>query len=386
VIRLAIAALIAIGLISELRGAGIARADEATGDADRAFHDASQRASAGDPGALDALERLGAARPVTRWTDDAWAEAARLAERTGDYPRARHALQQVIALGTDEALVRRARMALERLGTITGAGQWDAVAHAHEQLVDGVVGGGDPTQALEALEALVRAHPSYPRGAAARLVIARGWEEEGQVARALDWLRDAVQVAQPGGDADGARIALTRALIRHGALDEARGQLALIADRGAAHALEAELAGAQHRVYLRWSVFALLLALLGGAALVLRRDAGSWRAAWGHLRRPPIEALYFLPIGTVVAVIAQTGNPLVAHAVVQIVLAGALTSWISGAMIEASRRDGRATPRRLGLQILGSAAGVLATVYLVVDRTRLLDLVVETWKHGPAPR
>ncbi|MBS1120509.1 MAG: hypothetical protein H6Q90_2737, partial [Deltaproteobacteria bacterium] len=86
--------------------------------------------------------------------------------------------------------------------------------------------------------------------------------------------------------------------------------------------------------------------------------------------------------------------------------AGALISWISGAMIsgamisgamisgaasKASRPDGKpsrpgARRRRIGLQLLGSGVAVLATVYLVVDRTRLLDLVIETWKHGPAPR
>ncbi len=363
---------------------GLARAD-GDADADLAFRAASRRAAANEPGALDELERLGAARPVTRWSDDAWAEAARVAERLGDYARARRDLEQVIALASDPVLVRRARTTLDRLASITGAGQWDAVAREHEQLVTRALSGGDPTEPLETLEALVRANPAYPRGAAARLVIARGWEEEGQVARAFEWLHDAVRVAQ-GPDTDVARIALVRALLRHAELEEARSELPRIADRGAARELETELAGATRRVYIRWAVIALLLALLAAAAFVLRRDGGSWRAVGQHLRRPPIEVLYFVPIGLAVALVAQTGNPLVAHAVVEIVIAGAVIGWISGVMLEASRRGERVRRRRLAIQLVAAAIAVLASVYFVVDRTRLLDLMVETWKHGPAPR
>src|SRR5690349_12491981 len=86
---------------------GRAGADEAT--MDLAFREAEARAAAGDPRAIDVLEALGAQRPITRWSDDAWSEAARLAERTGDFTRERRDLEQVVAIATDEALARRAR-------------------------------------------------------------------------------------------------------------------------------------------------------------------------------------------------------------------------------------------------------------------------------------
>ncbi len=379
--RALVAALVVVASLGAA-SLGVAHADDAA--ADRAFRVASQRAGAGEVAAIAELEALGAQRPITRWTDDAWAEAARAAERAGDYARARRAHEQVIALAADDGLARRSRATLERLSAMTGAGQWDAVTRQHEQLASRAASGDDPSEELEALEALVRANPGYPRATAIQLAIARGWEEEAQVTRSFEWLREAVRDAK-SGELDGARIALVRAQLRHGALDEARAELVRIADRAAARGLEAELASAERRGTIRWAVAGGLVALVALALVVFRRDAGSWRALLRHLRRPPIEALYFVPIATVVAITAQTGNPIVAHAVLQIVIAGAAIAWLSGAMLEAAHR----TPmrrRRLGLHLLGAAITVLAVVYLIVDRTRLLDLALETLRHGPAPR
>jgi hypothetical protein len=103
-------------------GAMAAREDAA----DRAFRAAAQRAVAGDPAAIDRFEALAAGRPITRWTDNAYAEAARLAEGAGGVARARRNLAQVVAVGTDGALVARARAALARLADTTGGGRWDA--------------------------------------------------------------------------------------------------------------------------------------------------------------------------------------------------------------------------------------------------------------------
>ncbi|MEJ7599705.1 MAG: hypothetical protein WKG01_17495 [Kofleriaceae bacterium] len=130
---------------------GVAHADE------RAFQDASRRAAAGDPGAIDAFEAAGAARPVSRWSDDAWAEAARLAERARDFDRARRDLEHAIALATEPLVLRRLRADLARLGKLTGDGGWNAVAAEHDRLINAAAGGGDPTGELEDLERLVRA-------------------------------------------------------------------------------------------------------------------------------------------------------------------------------------------------------------------------------------
>ena len=139
-----------------------AHADDES-DADASLRAAITRSQTDAAGALADLEALGARRPLTRWSDNAWSEAARLAEATGDFSRARRALEQVIAIDQDAALVRRARATIDRLTANTGGGHWDAIARDHERLVSAIFGGGDPHAALAELAALVRANPAYPR-------------------------------------------------------------------------------------------------------------------------------------------------------------------------------------------------------------------------------
>src|SRR5207237_6652188 len=116
--------------------------------------------------------------------------AARLAEGAGDYDRARRDLDSAIAVASDDQLRARAEAELARIAAFTGAaGQWSAVAAEHERLVARISGGGDPKPALRELEALVRAHPQYPRTAMAMVAIARGWQRDGDPMRALAWLR-----------------------------------------------------------------------------------------------------------------------------------------------------------------------------------------------------
>jgi len=383
VISRLVAALVVIAL------AGIAVADPEA-EADRAFRAASQRAAAGDPEALGLFEALGTARPLTRWTDDAWAEAARLAERTGDFARARRALDQVIALGTDDALVRRARHARDRLMAATGGGQWDAIAREHQRLVAKAFGGGDPRAALEALEQLARDHPTYPQAAMALLAAAQGWEHEGEASRGIELLRAAVAMA--GTERPRIALALTRALIRRGEHDEAGAQLDQLAaspgaDRAAIAELREKLDTAGRRAAIRKLLWSLLAVIAGIAVGVLRREAGSWGRAARLVARPPLEVVFLIPVGAVLAVVAQTGNPLVAKAVVAIVLAGIFVAWISGALLEARRvRRGRIGASHALAQAVLAVAVVAGAAYLAIDRDRLLDLVGETWEHGPVPR
>src|SRR2546430_1942823 len=86
----------------------------------------------------------------------------------------------------NDRAARRARADLDRLTAVPGAaGEWTAVAAAPDRPETAVLAGGDPKPALVALEQLVRAHPGYPRAIGAMLVIARGWERDGDAARAL---------------------------------------------------------------------------------------------------------------------------------------------------------------------------------------------------------
>ena len=369
--------LVAICVVVAAR---IAAADPEA-DADRAFREASARAAAGDESAIDAFERLGAAAPPTRWSDDAWSEAARLSERARDLPRARRAYERVIAIGGDAALVRRAKAALARIAAATGGGAWDAIAREHERLVGDAFDGGDPRDALEQLEALVRANPGYPRATSVWLVLAQAWEREGDADRALALLEDALAKS----DEQRLRIALVRVATRRGELAIAEAELARVSDRAVAGELRERLDIARGRAWIRRALWLVLALAALGAAVLARHAAGSWRAAGRAFAKPPVEALFLLPVGAVLVIVAQTGNPLVAKALLGITIAGIAVAWISGALFELQRAKGL-TRGRVIVQAVLAVGVIAAAAYLAVDRDRMLDLVEETLEHGPIPR
>lgn len=347
------------------------------GDAQRAFNAAVARDD------IAALEQLGAARPLTRWTDDAWAEAARLAIKRSDFARARRALEQVIAIGTDAQLVRRARNDLARITQFAGdANEWTQVAAEHERLLPMLQHGGDPRPTLEKLEQLVRANPHYPRSPMLMVTLAHAWEREGDAERAIAWLRDAQRAATSRADKLRVSAELVRTLIRTGALASAERELAVFA-RDASPGLVTNLRKTLSRAELRrsvryvmWGVLAVLAAL---AAFALRRASGSWRTALRRLARPPLEALFLIPLGAVVVAFSLTGNPLISRTVMAIITAGIVTSWLSGAIL-----DGRPRVRfaRAAAHASLAVVAILASVYLAVDRGHVIDFVIETWHQG----
>ncbi len=358
----------------------VATAASAANDPEQQLRDAQQRAASGDPTAIDALEALGSARPVTRWTDDAWRSAALFAERSRDYARARRDLEQVVATSDDEQVVRRARADIERLvGIAGGAGEWAAVAATHEQLLQRTQQKGDPTPALDELEALVRANPTYPRAAMVKLTLARGWELEGEAERAIAWLREADVAATTPTDHMRARADLARTLIRHGDLADARAAIATVEDPGLVRQLHARLARAELRRTIRWGVFGVLGVLAAAAVLALRRTAGSWRRVPRFLLSPPTEVWFFAPIAALLVAVSQTGNPLVGRAVLVIAIAGTIVAWISGRIL-----DGKRELRLRGTVVHAMLAvvAVAGAVYLAVDHGLMIDLVIETWRGG----
>ena len=279
-----------------------------------------------------------------------------------------------------------------RLAAATGAGRWDAVARERDRLLAEASGGGDPRAALAALEELAGANPAFPGAAMLRLAIGRGWEREGEGARAIAQLRAALAGATAAAERSHAGLELARALIRRRELGEAAAVLEALAagpgaDRAALADVRATLAAAETRAHLRRGLWIGLAVLAAAAAAVLRRDAGSWRAAARRLARPPGEVLFLLPIAAVLAVVARTGNPLVADAVLAIAGTGVAVAWISGVLLDAARtRRGALGVPRLALQALLAAGAIGGAAYLAVDRGRLIDLVAETWEHGPASR
>jgi Tfp pilus assembly protein PilF len=364
--------------------AGIAYADsDAETDAARAFRDAEAHAAAGDAHAIDELEALGAVRPLTRWTDDAWTEAGRLAERAGDLERARRDDQQALAVTTDDQLARRLQAALARIASSAGdAGQWAKVAADHVRLESLVQASVDPTPALRELGALVDANPRYPRAARAMVAIAHGWQRDGNLDQARAWLERACAVANPE-DRPHVVAELVRVLVARGDFAEARANIDELTQPALVRELDALYARAKLRHDLRGAAWGVLAALLLAAAIAARRACGSWRASWRAVARPPIEAIFMAPIALVIALVAATGNPLVAHAVRIIVIAGVVVTWLSGAILERARARTRVSWRRAVVHAALAVLAALAATYLAIERDRTIDLVVETWRSGP---
>jgi tetratricopeptide (TPR) repeat protein len=266
------------GIASDASDAGIAGiASEADAEADAALRAAIARSTTDATGALADLEALGARRPLTRWSDNAWSEAARLAEAAGDFTRARRALEQVIAIDLDRVMVQRARATIGRLTAKAGDGTWDAIAREHDRLVSAIFAGGDPHDDLAALEKLVGANPAYPRTVAARTAIARGYEMEGDADIALAWMRRAADAAGPDERGQRTRLELVRMALRTGELDVASREIAHLTtnpatDRAALVDARDDLASAERRRWLR-IIASTMLGLLAIAALVrLARD------------------------------------------------------------------------------------------------------------------
>lgn len=377
--------LVFIGLVV----ASTSWADRAS-DGERAFLDALHRDASGDASALEAFEALGAASPPTIWSDDAYVHAARLAERRGELARARSNYEKAIALGGDDRLAARARSELARLIETTGGGQWDTVAAEHERLESLVYGGRDPQPALRDLEALVTAHPNYPRRVGVVLVIAEGWEREGQAARAIEWLANtAVTDLQQQHQLD---VALIHALIRHRDLGRARTLLqayrgSQASDPTIVRELNSELDRELQRRWWRRLAWGIIC-LAGAIALAdLRRTAGSWRGLLRIARRPPTEVLFLTPVAAVLAIAAATGNTLVGPAVWQILASGIAVAWISGGLFDLVR----SAQGNVGIWRVVAHAGLATTTlfavaYLALDHEALIDLLRETAAHGPAMR
>jgi tetratricopeptide (TPR) repeat protein len=318
------------------------------------------RAAQGD---IDALEQLGAERPVSAWTDDAWIEAAQLAERSRDLSRAKRDLEQAIAISDDSVLTQRAKNDLAR---ISGLADWTAVTAEHERLLPSMNnGGGDPRAALAGLEQLVRANPRYPRASTLMVQIATAWAREGESEHALDWLVKARAAAATPADRVHANLEYVRMLIRTDNLREADDEIARLDASPRMRAnLREQLEDAKLRQHIRWVMQGVLVVLALLAAWKLR---GRYR----RLLRPPLEVIYMLPIGVVLVVVSATGNPLVARAIRWIVFAGIAIAWVSGS-IETKRR---------WLTVALAVIGTIAAAYIAVDRGPLVELLRETWRE-----
>lgn len=163
-------------------------------------------------------------------------------------------------------------------------------------------------------------------------------------------------------------------LLRRGKLDLARTTFASLADhpaplwqKAAAEGLRA-VAQAENR---------RLLAAMGGLTLF-----GSLLfLGFRHRQRlwpPPIEVLYYLPVGLFFLVVASLlQNGVFVRPLAVLGLGGALLCWLSAAAARADKA------RSLALGLLWRAALAALLCYLAIERQGLWDLVLETLRNGP---
>jgi hypothetical protein len=136
--------------------------------------------------------------------------------------------------------------------------------------------------------------------------------------------------------------------------------------------------GEQAMARAAWAVLGVFVLLMVGSA---RRGAGSMGAAWRGLARPPTEALYLLPVAALLAAAAQTEHVLLGHAVTIVALGGVGVAWLNGATLALQ-------PPPLGrgralLHLVLCVAAIVALGVIAVLREQLVDLLAETWRHGP---
>ncbi|MCE9573495.1 MAG: hypothetical protein K8W52_10075 [Deltaproteobacteria bacterium] len=361
-----------------------ARADAQSDAFDRAL----RRLAAGELAAIDDLVGIADAAPTSPWADDALAEAARGAETAGQLPRAIGLYRRIVAVYPDSRQARRAQARIDELERAIGKdGAWAQVAAEHDAILRAAAGKADPRPQLDAMAALVRAHPDYPEGYDARIWLGDTWLRLGEPARAKPWFDEAAPVARDPRDAWRARKASADAQAALGETDDA--EAAYLALRGASAEQDGTLdqamtdldatRGRRRKSLFAWA--ALILAALGAIA-VARRDAGSWRRALRGLARPPIELWVALPFAVILVGIAWRDDAMVGIAVSFIAGGGLAVAWLAGASLTIARARGPVGFGRAAAVAVAAAIAVVAIAYLAVVRGQLIDLLIETWKHG----
>lgn len=376
---IAIAVVAAIALVATR-----ARAD-ASGDA---FDRALRRLAAGEVTAIDDLVALADAAPTSPWADDALAEAARGAEAAGQLHRAAALYQRILTAYPDSRQARRAQARIAELAHAIGAdGSWERVAAEHAAILRAAAGRADPRPQLDAMAALVRAHPAYPDGYTARMWLGDTWLRLGEPARARPWFDEAVPVARDPRDAWRARKASGDALAALGEDDAAEAVYRAL--RGASAEQDgtldqamAELATTRGRRRLTLGAWLVLILGTLAAIAMARRDTGSWRRALAALARPPVELWVALPFAVLLTVVAWRDDAMVGIAVSWIAGGGLAVAWLAGASLAIARARGPIRFERAAVVAAVAALAVVAIAYLAVVRGQLIDLLIETWKHG----
>jgi len=338
--------------------------------------------------AADVLEGAAARAPDDRATPELLGKAAQLREEELDQPERAAALyRELVTRYPSSRPARRARVRLERLDTLLGAGGEHRGTLARYGALLRDASHLPPGQGIRAMRELLESDPTFPAADEARLWIGNELAREGRHQAAYPFF---VAAASAGDSSIAwrARKSAGDALLRRGDYAGARKHYrALITDgergreRAKASALDRAdaLEGRARRA--RWA-WAIVVAFAVLCVARLRRIEGSWRAAAARLARPPAEVVFLAPVALVLVALASTGNDLVATAVVFAIVGAIVLTWLAGAVLAARAARGGLSWRARSSHALAVATATIALLYAVLEEQQLLDFLLHTVRFG----
>ena len=343
------------------------------------FYRAVALAKEGQPAAAArALRRL--ADGGDAFAEDALAELARLDEEQLADP--------VAALASWDELTRRfpqSRLAVKAekraaaLREALGPEGVAAPAVAEWQKILNAFGTIPHVQSLARAEALLAAHPDFGGAPQVAYWIGTVLEQDGDSAGALARWREVATRWPTSEWAARAERRIGDVLVARGDIGGAESAYRAA---GSADGL-ARIARERFRARVAMAAWALLVVLAIGATVEARRLAGSTRAAAALLSRPPVEALYLLPVAAILVAAGLSENWAIGHALVFICAGGVMVAWLSGALLEGARSRGPLGLRRVAAHVLAATLAIAAICYISVTRERLADMLIETIRFGP---
>ncbi len=315
------------------------------------------------------------------FADDALAELARLLEeRLADPVAAAGAYERLVREFPESRLATRARRRAEALRAALGPDPRAVPAVAELSSILLGSAGRPREESIARMEALLAQWPDLPETPRALFWLGGALLEDGRRDEALVRLREA-QRRFPGIPwAARAARAEGDLLLDLGDLDGAERAYASLPDedgRRAALTRVATARGRRQRATLGWIVVGL-----GALAAVVetRRVSGRFRP----LLRPPIEAIYFMPMAVLFVIAAATENVAMTRAVTWICVGGLVTAWLSGATLEAARAAGRPVRgTRAIVHALVAATAMVAVCYISCVEAGIVDFLLETLRFGP---
>jgi hypothetical protein len=340
--------------------------------------------------AAAALVALADEMPGSAEADDALFEAAKLyEEQIGDALLALRLYERLLTEHADSRVARAAGLRARDLRALIGPDDSGVAAFARYRDIVRGAGERTPDESIARMAALVRDHATWAGAPQAVLWLAGAHERVGDDQAAIDRFLEAAERWPGTRHAFDGYLGAGRIAVSHGRFDDAaRWYAAMPIDddvgrlRARADA-RANLARAQWRAQIYLGAFAVVAGALLVLVASLRTGAGSWRAAGGALRTPPLEAVYFVPVGVVLLCAALTSHGEIAPACAIILSGGLAFTWLSGAGLAAARTAGVLSRTRVVAHAMSTVAATIAFCYIALHRTRLVDLIVETVQFGP---